>query len=90
MNFHITAPYKVISHSPEDGILVDHFETRAEADAFARVVAEEGYTAMVCLVTTIYQPDEQPREVVAAPGINFPASLTRPQLGTVTMPQPAA
>ena len=49
---------------------------RAEAGSFARDVADEGYTAMVCIVTTMYQPDEQPREVVAAPGINFPATLT--------------
>ena len=76
MNLSITAPYKVIAHSEQDGVLVDHFETHAKADSFARDVADEGYTAMVCIVTTMYQPDEQPREVVAAPGINFPATLT--------------
>ena len=75
------APYKVIAHSEQDGLLIDHFETKAEADAFARDVSEEGYTTMVCLVIRRCPSPALPaRDAVAAPGIDYPASLTRPLL----------
>lgn len=88
MNIH--SPYKVISQSPEDGILVDHFESREEAEDFAREMAEEGYTTVVCQKTRVFESERRPIDFGVRSGVDYPATLG-PCLDTnVWMPRSAA
>ena len=73
-----STPFKVVAHSDMDGVLVDHFETMELAESFARDIADEGYTAMVCPVVAVYRAATDTPEPVAIPGVDYPATLNHP------------
>ena len=71
--------FMVIAWNEVDGLFVDHFETLAEAEHFARQLASEGFTAQVTEQRAMYEaePEETDDHGGVMPGVDFPATLGR-------------
>lgn len=61
--------FMVISWNEANGLFVDHFETLAEAEKFAKDVASEGFTAQVLEQRTFHTPEQQERQTPEVNGI---------------------
>ena len=71
--------FMVISWNEVDGLFVDHFETLAEAEKFAKDVASEGFTAQVTEQRAMYEAEpekpETPESNGIIVGVDCPATL---------------
>lgn len=89
--YKIELPFKVISAAEGSGILVDHFHTLREAEAFAEAVSSEGFTASVCQNLRVFQAKEpEPEDFGVRPGVDFPATLSPARGAAQWLPRPAA
>lgn len=61
--------FMVISWKEADGLFVDHFETLAEAEKFAKDIASEGFTAQVTEQRSFHKPKPQERQTPKSNGV---------------------
>ena len=65
----------VISHS-ENGPLVVEFESRAEAEYFAEVVADEGMPSTILMkLSEVHTAQPEQEDFGVIPGVDFPITL---------------